>query len=107
MQKKTDAEWETRYQFETPSHKWNLDNIYPICMLTETSLIKVNKMYSLLRVTRKKRISLMLGNTLIIVKGREKTKEKLEDHEIPEAVSALFPFRNMKRYNLKGNKHLP
>jgi N-hydroxyarylamine O-acetyltransferase len=90
LQKKTDAEWETQYRFETPSHKWNLDNIYPICMLTETSpKSKFNKMYFLSRVTEEGRITL-LGNTLIIVKGREKTKEKLEDHEISEVVQRYF-----------------
>lgn len=63
-------------------------------MLTETSpKSKFNKMYFLSRVTEEGRITL-LGNTLIIVKGREKTKEKtkekIEDHEIPEAVQRYF-----------------
>jgi len=90
LQKKTDSKWETQYRFETPSDKWNLDTIYPVCVLTETSPeSKFNKMYFLSRVTEEGRITLV-GNTLIIVKGREKTKVKLKEHEIAEEVQRYF-----------------
>ncbi|PHG52896.1 arylamine N-acetyltransferase family protein [Bacillus wiedmannii] len=90
LQKKTDDEWETQYRFESPSNKWNLDIMQPICVLTETSPESMfNKMYFLSRVTEEGRITL-LGNTLIIVKGKEKTKEKLEEHEIDEVARRHF-----------------
>ncbi|MFG0211868.1 arylamine N-acetyltransferase [Brevibacillus porteri] len=90
LQKKTDEEWENQYRFETPSHQWNLENIHPICVLTETSPESMfNKMYFLSRVTENGRITL-LGNTLIIVNGKEKTKEKLERHEIEETARRYF-----------------
>jgi len=93
LQKKTDSEWETQYRFETPSNRWNLDNIYPLCVLTETSPeSKFNKMYFLSRVTEEGRITL-LGNTLIIVKGKEKTKVTLEEYEISEAVQRYFQLK--------------
>ncbi|NRS19292.1 acetyltransferase [Brevibacillus sp. HB1.2] len=90
LQKKSDEEWETQYRFETPSHLWNLENIHPICVQTETSPKSMfNKMYFLSRVTENGRITL-LGNTLIIVNGKEKTKRKLEEHEIEETVRRYF-----------------
>lgn len=90
LQKKTDDEWETQYRFETPSNKWNLDTIHPICVLTETSPESMfNKVYFLSRVTEEGRVTL-LGNSLIIVEGREKTKEKLEEHKIAEAARRHF-----------------
>jgi N-hydroxyarylamine O-acetyltransferase len=93
LQKKTDSEWETQYRFETPLKKWNLDSIHPICVLTETSPeSKFNKVYNFSRVTEEGRITL-LGNTLIIVNGREKTKEKLEEHEIAEAARRYFQLK--------------
>ncbi|MED2983180.1 arylamine N-acetyltransferase [Bacillus thuringiensis] len=90
LQKKDDDEWETQYRLEKPSNKWNLENIHPICVLTETSPESMfNKVYFLSRVTEEGRITL-LGNTLITVKGKEKTKEKLEEHEIDEIAHRLF-----------------
>ncbi|MFF0827848.1 arylamine N-acetyltransferase [Brevibacillus sp. NPDC003359] len=92
LQKKTEEDWETLYRFETPFKHWNLENIYPICVLTETSPESMfNKVYFLSRVTETGRITL-LGNTLIIVNGKEKTKEKLKDHEIEETVRRYFDF---------------
>ncbi|WP_429843484.1 arylamine N-acetyltransferase family protein [Brevibacillus sp. FIR094] len=92
MQKKSDEEWETQYRFEEPSNQWNFENIHPICVLTETSPESMfNKVYFLSRVTETGRITL-LGNTLIIVNGKEKTKEKLEEHEIEETVRRYFHF---------------
>ncbi|MCR8842110.1 arylamine N-acetyltransferase [Paenibacillus sp. SC116] len=75
LQKKADGEWETQYRFEQPSRQWNLENIHPICVLTETSPESMfNKMYFLSRVTENGRITL-LGDKLIIVNGTEKTKQ--------------------------------
>lgn len=57
---------------------------FGVFVLTETSAESMfNKKYFLSRVTEEGRITL-LGNTLIIVKGKEKTKEQLEEHEINE-----------------------
>lgn len=90
LQKKTDDDWEILYRFEQPSHKWDLENIHPICVLTETAPESMfNKVYFLSRVTENGRITL-LGDTLIIVDGKEKTKEKLEKHEIEETVRRYF-----------------
>ncbi|UHA75881.1 arylamine N-acetyltransferase [Paenibacillus sp. 481] len=90
LQKKSDGEYETLYRFETPSQRWNLDTIHPVCVLTETAPESMfNKMYFLSRVTENGRITL-LGNTLITVNGQEKTKQKLEEHEIAEAVQRYF-----------------
>lgn len=90
LQKRSDSEWATLYRFEKPSDKWSLDNIYPLCVQTETSpKSKFNKDYFLSKVTENGRINL-LGNTLINVKGREKTKEKLTESEITEAVRHYF-----------------
>ncbi len=93
LQKKTDDEWETLYRFEQPSHQWNLENIHPICVQTETSPESMfNKMYFLSRVTGNGRITL-LGDTLIIVNGKEKTKQKLEKHEIEEIARRHFQIK--------------
>ncbi|WP_338452885.1 arylamine N-acetyltransferase [Niallia oryzisoli] len=93
LQKKTDGEWETQYRFGTSSKKWNLENIHPICVLTETSPeSKFNKVYFLSKVTEEGRITL-IGNTLIIVKGRVKNKVKLEEHEIGKAVERYFQLK--------------
>ncbi|TXR61515.1 arylamine N-acetyltransferase [Bacillus sp. AR18-7] len=90
LQKKTDDDWENLYRFEQPSHKWDLENIHPICVLTETAPESMfNKVYFLSRVTENGRIT-VLGDTLIIVDGKEKTKEKLEKHEIEETVRRYF-----------------
>jgi N-hydroxyarylamine O-acetyltransferase len=90
LEKKTDDEWETQYRFTTPSNKWTLETIHPMCVLTETSPESIfNKVYFLSRVTEKGRISL-LGNKLIIVEGKEKTKVELEEHEIVEAARSYF-----------------
>nr|WP_239534456.1 arylamine N-acetyltransferase [Priestia taiwanensis] len=93
LQKKTDDEWETLYRFEKPSHQWDLENIHPICILTETSPESMfNKMYFLSRVTENGRITL-LGDTLIIVNGKEKTKEKIEKHKIEEVAHRYFQIK--------------
>lgn len=90
LQKKSDGEFETLYRFETPSKRWNLETIHPICVLTETAPESMfNKMYFLSRVTENGRITL-LGNTLIIVNGKEKIKQTLEDHEITETARRYF-----------------
>lgn len=90
LQKKSDDVYETLYRFETPSNQWNLETIHPLCVLTETAPESMfNKVYFLSRVTEDGRISL-LGNTLIIVKGKEKTKQKLEEHEIAEIANRYF-----------------
>lgn len=93
LQKKTADKWDTLYRFETPSNKWNLDNVHPICVLTETSpQSKFNKKYFLSRVTEDGRITLS-GNTLIIVEGKEKIKKKLKEHEIEKAAQHYFQLK--------------
>ncbi|TVX93425.1 arylamine N-acetyltransferase family protein [Paenibacillus agilis] len=90
LQKKSDDEYETLYRFETPSNRWSLEKIHPICVLTETASDSMfNKMFFLSRVTEKGRITL-LGNTLIIVNGKEKLKQKLEEHEIAKVARLHF-----------------
>ncbi|MCR8842415.1 arylamine N-acetyltransferase [Paenibacillus sp. SC116] len=90
LQKKSDEEFETLYRFDTPSNQWDLETIHPLCVLTETAPDSMfNKMYFLSRVTEEGRITL-LGNTLIIVNGDQKTKQKLEENEIVGAVRQHF-----------------
>ncbi|AZV41156.1 acetyltransferase [Peribacillus asahii] len=90
LQKETSTGWEILYRFEAPLNKWTIDSIYPICVLTETSPQSIfNKDYFLSRVTEEGRITL-LGNTLIIVKGKEIIKEKLANHKIVEEAQRYF-----------------
>lgn len=93
LQKRTDSDWKTLYRFETPSNKWDLDNIYPICVITETSpQSKFNKKYFFSRVTEDGRITLS-GNTLIIIEGSKRTIQKLEEHEIEEVAQQYFQLK--------------
>lgn len=90
LQKKTEEEWEIQYRFDTPSPKWNFENIQPICVRTETSPeSNFNKGYFFSRATEEGRITL-IGNKLIILDHQEKTKKSLEEHEIAEAARHYF-----------------
>ncbi|WP_428909592.1 arylamine N-acetyltransferase family protein [Niallia sp. Krafla_26] len=91
LQKKSSDEWETLYRFEPPTpDKWTFETIQPICVWTETSPdSKFNKIYFLSRVTEDGRITLS-GDTLTIVNGSEKVKEKVEDCEISEVARRYF-----------------
>ena len=78
------------YRFEAPLNKWTIDSIYQMFVLTETSPQSIfNKNYFLFKVTEEGRITL-LGDTLIIVKGKELIKEKLANHEIVEEAQRYF-----------------
>lgn len=90
LQKDVGEGWETLYRFEPPQQKWTFDHIRSICMLTETSVLsKFNKKYFFSRVLEDGRITL-LGDTFIIVKGKEMRKEKLAPHEIVEHAQHYF-----------------
>lgn len=90
LQKEGVEGWEILYRFETPLHNWTFDQVHSVCVLTETSVqSKFNKKYFFSRVMDDGRITL-LGDTLIIVKGRETIKEKLAPHEIVEKAHQHF-----------------
>ncbi|MFD4820211.1 arylamine N-acetyltransferase [Peribacillus butanolivorans] len=90
LQKETSTGWRILYRFEAPLNKWTIYSICQMCVLTETSPQSIfNKNYFLSKVTEEGRITL-LGDTLIIVKGKEFIKEKLANHEIVEEAQRYF-----------------
>lgn len=90
LQKNTGDKWKVLYRFNILNNRLTLDDIYPICHLTETSPQSIfNKEYFLSRELMKGRITL-LGNRLTRVNGKEVIKEILEDHEIADRVKQYF-----------------
>ena len=89
LQKNDGHEWKILYRFNK-NNRLTLDDIYPICHLTETSPQSIfNQKYFLSRELMKGRITL-LGNTLTRVNGKEVIKENLEDHEIADRVKQIL-----------------
>ncbi|MCR8642702.1 arylamine N-acetyltransferase [Paenibacillus sp. N1-5-1-14] len=90
LQKDSGEGWEILYRFSTALTAWDLEQIHPYCVATETAPeTSFTKGYFLSRVTEDGRITL-LGNTLITVKGNDKFKEKLENPQIEEAARRYF-----------------
>lgn len=89
LQKKTHDTWDTLFRYR-PTEKWDLEKILPSCILTETSPESIfNKMYFLSKVTEDGRVTL-LGDSLIIVKGKDITKEKLDDEDVTRVANQEF-----------------
>jgi N-hydroxyarylamine O-acetyltransferase len=90
LQKEAVEGWEVLYRFETPLPKWTINHICSICVMMETSAqSKFNKKYFFSKVMEDGRITL-IGDALIVVKGRETIKEKLSAHEIVEKAQKYF-----------------
>ena len=90
LEKKICSGWKILYRFGGIGNNNALNEIYPICHLTETSPQSIfNQKYFLSRELRKGRITL-LGNTLTRVNGKEVIKEDIEEYEIAEKIKQYF-----------------
>lgn len=90
LQKKTSVEWSILYRFQSDRNIRELEDIYPICRLTETSPQSIfTKKYFLSKELKNGRMTL-LGNTLTIVNGKDIIKRNLVEHEIYECVRQFF-----------------
>jgi N-hydroxyarylamine O-acetyltransferase len=90
LEKRTCSGWKILYRFRKTRKVNTLQEIYPICHLTETSPQSIfNQKYFLSRELTKGRITL-LGNTLTRVSGKEVIKEDIETHKLAAKIKQYF-----------------